>query len=75
VSSFKTESIAQNDLARFRALGYPGIIVAVEVPGRGIWRRVVLGPYDSPSEAEAMATAVRAAGLSEKAQAMRLKPE
>jgi hypothetical protein len=35
---------------------------------------VVLGPYDSPSEAEAMAAAVRAAGLSEKAQAMRLKP-
>jgi len=74
VSSFKTEATAQNDLARFRALGYPGIIVLVEVPGRGIWRRVVLGPYDSPSEADAMAVAVRAAGLSEKAQAMRLKP-
>jgi hypothetical protein len=74
VSSFKTDSIAQNDLARFRALGYPCIVVSVEVPGRGIWRRVVLGPYDSPSEAEAMAAAVRAAGLSEKAQAMRLKP-
>ena len=45
-----------------------------EVSGRGTWRRVVLGPYATASEAEDIAAAVRASGLSDKAQTMRLKP-
>jgi hypothetical protein len=74
VSSFRTEATAVNDLARFRTLGYPGVVVTVEVTGRGTWRRVVLGPYASASDAEDIAAAVRASGLSDKAQTMRLKP-
>jgi hypothetical protein len=74
VSSFRTDATAANDLARFRTLGYPGVVVTVEVSGRGMWRRVVLGPYATASEAEDIAAAVRASGLSDKAQTMRLKP-
>jgi cell division septation protein DedD len=72
VSSFQTQAKANEDLARYQAIGYRGVIVMVNVPGKGAWRRVVLGPYPSLAEAESVALAIREDGLSPKAQAMSL---
>ncbi len=72
VSSFQTEARAREDLARYQKIGYKGVIITVEVPGRGKRRRVILGPYPTQEEAASVASAIREDGLSPEAQAVPL---
>jgi cell division septation protein DedD len=74
VSSFQTVAKANEDLQRFQGIGYRGVIITVQVPGRGSWRRVILGPYPTLEEAQSVMQAVREDGLSPKAETMKLGP-
>ena len=72
VSSFRTLAKAEEDLGNYQALGYQGVIVSVDIPGKGTWQRVLLGPYSSQSEASRVMETVRADQLSPAAQVQRI---
>jgi hypothetical protein len=70
VSSFRTRAKAEEDLSRYRALGFACVIVSADVPGKGSWLRVLLGPYPSLEEATRVMEMVRADQLSPAAQVL-----
>ena len=74
VSSFQTLAKANEDLDRYREVGYRGLVVTVQVPGKGRWRRVMLGPYPTLEEARSVAQAIREDSISPEAEAMKLEP-
>jgi nucleoid DNA-binding protein/cell division septation protein DedD len=55
VSSWRAKSYADQEAAKFRAKGYIPSIEQAEVPGRGIWFRVMIGNFKSVVEAEKFA--------------------
>jgi hypothetical protein len=74
VSSFRTRSMAAIDLARYEKIGYRGTIVTVQLPGKGEWRRVLLGPYPNYAEAQRVARAIREDGLAPEAMVRKIVP-
>ncbi len=52
VSSWRTKSIAERQVNRFKSAGYKAFIERAEVPGRGTWFRVRIGNFKSLAEAE-----------------------
>ncbi len=47
VSSWKSESIAEKQAAKYKAKGFYAFIEKAEIPGRGTWYRVRVGNFDS----------------------------
>jgi hypothetical protein len=74
VSSFRTEARALEDLAQYEKIGYRGVIVTVELAGRGTWRRVLLGPYPTVEEARQVAEAVKEDALAPDAMVLKVVP-
>ena len=52
VSSFQSESEGQKFASELRARGHKSYVYRAEVPGRGTWYRVRIGPFASLSEAK-----------------------
>ena len=55
VSSWHSKSYADHEETKFRAKGYIPHIEQAEIPGRGIWFRVMVGNFKSAAEAEKFA--------------------
>ena len=72
VSSVKGREAAGREAARLRAAGYPTALRQVEIPDRGTWWRVYLGPYGERGDASTIADRVKAAGLTDYTQIHRL---
>ncbi len=52
VSSWRTKSIAERQVNRFKSAGYNAFLEKAEIPGRGVWYRVKVGNFNSLIEAE-----------------------
>jgi cell division protein FtsN len=70
VSSVKGRDGALQEAQRLAAGGRSTFVKQTEVPGKGTWWRVYVGPFGARAEAERMAATLRAAG--EDAQVYRL---
>ncbi len=55
-SSFKTASEAQTRLRQLQAKGFQASALRVDLGARGIWHRVVFGPFQNADEAKAERT-------------------
>ena len=55
VASFQNPEDAKRQAAKLKSKGYKVIIVKADIPGKGIWHRVRLGPYKDSSDAKAAA--------------------
>lgn len=51
VSSFKTDAEAQSFAEQLRARGHRAHVQQAEIPGRGTWYRVKIGPFATQNEA------------------------
>lgn len=71
VSSFQTQAAADGEAARFAAAGLPTVLHAVDVPGKGRWVRIYVGPFADRATAEEAAGRVRA-GIQEYTMVRRL---
>ena len=60
VSSFRSESKAQDVLQKLTAAGYSAHIVTKDLPEKGVWHRVCVGHFASKGEAEALLTKIKA---------------
>jgi Mrp family chromosome partitioning ATPase/cell division septation protein DedD len=60
VSSFQTQGPADEEAARFAAAGFPTVLHSVEVPEKGRWIRIYVGPFADRATAEEAAGRVRA---------------
>jgi cell division septation protein DedD len=52
VASFRTDAEAQGFLAVLRQRGHHAYVETAQIPGRGTWYRVRVGPYRYMSEAK-----------------------
>ncbi len=52
VSSWKSKSIAESQVAKYKKKGFDSYIEAAQVPGRGTWYRVKVGDFKTVAEAE-----------------------
>ncbi|NNE08545.1 MAG: hypothetical protein HKN20_08285 [Gemmatimonadetes bacterium] len=59
VESFPTGNEAVAAAAAYEAAGMPVTIKAVNVPGKGLWHRVILGRVESKAEADALSREVK----------------
>ena len=65
VESFSSAGDAERGAERFRTSRVPVAIVAKEIPGKGVWHRVILGRFAEAAEARAYSEDVKEAfGLS-----------
>jgi hypothetical protein len=71
VSSIKSKAGAAVEGERYETAGYPIVTRREEVPGKGSWYRVYLGPYPSRESAKRVAEEVRSAGLTTYAMVQR----
>ncbi|GJM43378.1 MAG: hypothetical protein DHS20C21_02200 [Gemmatimonadota bacterium] len=71
-SSLKTHAAAELDAAKLKRAGLPTALRQVEIPERGLWWRVYLGPYGQRADAVAVAERVKADGLTDYTQIHRL---
>jgi cell division septation protein DedD len=60
VSSFQTQASADEQAARFESAGLPTLFHAVEVPDKGRWIRIYVGPFADRATAEEAAGRIRA---------------
>lgn len=51
--SFRGADAAESRRARILLLGLPASTVRVEVPGGGVWNRVIVGPFDTKQQTQA----------------------
>ncbi len=70
VNSFNHITFAEREVERLRGHGLTGSVVAVELPNRGRWYRVVVGYFPDSAQAEAEATLLRARQLVSFAQVL-----
>jgi cell division protein FtsN len=59
VSSHKKASSAEQEAARWTALGYPAEVVAKDLNEKGVWHRVVMGSFARSSDAQDLAASIR----------------
>lgn len=59
VNSFNHATFAEREVERLRGHGLVGSVVAVELPNRGRWYRVVVGSFPDSAQAAAEATLLR----------------
>ena len=52
ISSWQSESVAEQQAAKFRSKGYDAFVEKANVPGKGIWYRVKVRNFKSKREAE-----------------------
>jgi cell division septation protein DedD len=71
VSSFQTQASADEEAARFAAAGLPTVFHRVEVPDKGRWIRIYVGPFADRATAEGAAGRIRA-GIQEYTMVRRL---
>ena len=55
VASFQKPEDADRQAARLKSKGYKVVIVKADIPGKGIWYRVRLGPYRDSADAKSVA--------------------
>lgn len=72
VSSLKSKVGASIEAARIQRAGYPTAMRQVEIPERGTWWRVYLGPYGAHADAVEVGNAAKEAGLTDYTQIHRL---
>ena len=65
VSSFKVQENAIEDQKRFNQAGYDTLIRQVDLGEKGVWYRVIVGPYASKTDASGVAARITTAGLSD----------
>lgn len=51
VSSWRTADKASKEVQRLGGMGFEARVVETEIPGKGLWRRVVVGAYSAFDEA------------------------
>ncbi len=62
VASFKEASEANERVSALRAAGFDAEAVAVEIPNRGLWHRVICGRAKTREEASSLGAQLRAKG-------------
>ena len=72
VSSVKSESGANQESAVLAAAGWPAFVRAVDLPDKGRWYRVYVGPYADREAARGAEAQVRASGQHEYTQVQRV---
>ncbi len=65
VSSFRTEKEAVGAAGTFSRTGYETVVAPADIEGKGRWFRVLIGPFDSRSEAAKAAEVIKAWDLSD----------
>jgi cell division septation protein DedD len=60
VASFRDMERAKKLAGELKGKGYPSQVVSAVVPGKGIWHRVLIGPYEDKREAREVAAVVAA---------------
>jgi cell division protein FtsN len=60
VASYKTEAKANVEIANLRTHGFQGRAVLSDLGSKGVWYRVLVGPYATRAEADAARTTVLA---------------
>ncbi|MBE9536408.1 MAG: SPOR domain-containing protein [Proteobacteria bacterium] len=55
VASFQKSEDADRQAARLKSKGYKVVIVKADIPGKGTWYRVRLGPYKDSADAKTVA--------------------
>jgi cell division protein FtsN len=64
VLSVKDSAEADRILARLRQQGYPATKLSSEIPGKGVWYRLRLGPYKRKEEVDFAVTRLQKEGFS-----------
>ncbi|NLC71066.1 MAG: hypothetical protein GX751_06890 [Desulfuromonadaceae bacterium] len=59
VGSFRKQQDAEALIQRLRKKGFPGVVVEVELPGKGVWFRAMVGPYEDRGAAAPVAQRLR----------------
>jgi cell division septation protein DedD len=72
VASVKSESGAKKERDAFTKAGYPTFTRSVEIPNKGTWMRIYVGPYGERDAAKNIAGQVRESGLTDYTQIHRL---
>jgi cell division septation protein DedD len=72
VSSLTSEKDAWEDSERFYARGYSVAVRGEDIPGKGHWYRVYVGPFVEKEEASRVAAEVRESGLADYTRVRRL---
>ncbi|MCA9753982.1 MAG: SPOR domain-containing protein, partial [Gemmatimonadetes bacterium] len=75
LTSQTTEAGARQDAARFQRAGYPTVIRHVEIPKKGWWWRVYVGPYGDRAEAAGVAAELKRKNITDYTQIHRLPAE
>jgi cell division septation protein DedD len=60
--SFKSRFNAEKELERLQRLGYAGYLDQATIPGRGVWFRIMVGPFSSRDEAREVLEQLKSAG-------------
>lgn len=60
ISSYKSQEKASLEVARFRKKGYNAFSAYIEIPGKGGWRRIYSGYYETFTQATAAAKKLKA---------------
>jgi cell division protein FtsN len=55
VASFQNTEDADRQAARLKSKGYKVVIIKADIPGKGTWYRVRLGPYRDSADAKSVA--------------------
>jgi cell division septation protein DedD len=63
VVSMRTDETARKEAERFTAAGFPVAFRDTDVPGKGRWVRVYVGPFENREAAEAAARRVTESGV------------
>jgi cell division septation protein DedD len=62
VSSVKSRAGAERDVASYGSAARPAFLKRTEIPDKGTWWRVYVGPFEGREEAERVAAELRASG-------------
>ena len=65
VSSFMVQSNALAETKRFNLEGYQAVIRQVDLGEKGVWYRVLVGPYAGKDDASRVASVIKTDGLSD----------
>lgn len=59
IRSYREDRRALADVNQLRKLGYQAFIIKLDIPGKGIWHRVMFGKFQAEADAHAMLKKVK----------------
>ncbi|HID95085.1 MAG TPA: polysaccharide biosynthesis tyrosine autokinase [Candidatus Latescibacteria bacterium] len=72
LASYRYLSLANQEADLLREAGYDALVTPVDLPGKGLWYRVLVGGFRTEAEAEKVADQLRGAGKARYAEVLEL---